>query len=146
MKIGIVGSEAAKFTLETERKARALIRSLITPEDTVISGGCHLGGIDIWAEQEARVVGIPEDRIIVYAPTRHTWSGVGGYMDRNLKIARFSDRVICITVRVLPPNYVGMRFALCYHCGTSDHVKSGGCWTTKKARQLGKGGETLVIV
>lgn len=145
MKIGIVGSEAAKFTLETERKARALIRSFLTPEDTVISGRCPLGGIDIWAIEEGRRIGIPEDRLIEFAPTRHTWSGAGGYMDRNLKIAKASDRVICITVRTLPPGYTGMRFALCYHCQTSDHVKSGGCWTAKKARQMGKGGETLVI-
>ena len=52
-KIGIVGHEAKKFNAETEAKAREIIRSLLTSEDTLISGGCHLGGIDIWAEEYA---------------------------------------------------------------------------------------------
>lgn len=32
MRIGIVGSESAKFTPATEARARALIRSLLSPE------------------------------------------------------------------------------------------------------------------
>jgi len=56
MNIGIVGHETAKFTAETEAKARAIIRHLLDHEgtdDVLVSGGCHLGGIDIWAEEEA---------------------------------------------------------------------------------------------
>lgn len=57
MRIGIVGSEAAKFTPETQAKAIRLIESILvnTPssEVMVVSGGCHLGGVDIWAEEAA---------------------------------------------------------------------------------------------
>jgi hypothetical protein len=38
-----------------------------------------------------------------------------------------------------------MKFDLCYHCGTKDHVKSGGCWTVKYARKLGKQGKVIII-
>jgi len=68
-----------------------------------------------------------------------------GYKVRNLQIANRSDVVYCITVNKLPEEYTGMRFPLCYHCGTKDHVKSGGCWTMKEAIKLGKGGELRVI-
>ena len=54
MKVGIVGHEAAKFTPETEHAARQIIRTLLaTPDAIVVSGACHLGGIDVWAEEIA---------------------------------------------------------------------------------------------
>lgn len=59
MRIGIVGHEAAKFTPETERKAREIIQSFLEfkedPSDeveSVVSGECHLGGVDIYAREE----------------------------------------------------------------------------------------------
>ena len=120
VKLGIVGSEAAKFTPVTEVLARAQIRSLIGKHkaDIVISGGCHLGGIDKWAIEEAQKLDIG---FIEYLPKTLNWEG--GYKDRNLRIARNSDSVFCITVKELPKNYTGMRFKLCYHCGTTNHVK-----------------------
>lgn len=136
MRIGIVGSEAAKFTSVTEARARAFIRSLLSPGDVVISGGCHLGGIDIWAVEEAAKLGL---ETIEHKPAKLQWEG--GYKQRNLKIARDSDLVVCITVKELPPTYKGMRFpGGCYHCGTpaEHHVKSGGCWTMKMAKKMGK--------
>lgn len=139
VRIGIVGSEAAKFTPETEAQARAMIRQLLQPGDVVVSGGCHLGGIDIWAAEEGRLLGL---EVVEYLPSVRAWSG---YKARNMRIARNSDRVVCITVKALPINYTGMRFEYCYHCGTTDHVKSGGCWTVKQARKLGKIGEVLVV-
>lgn len=140
--IGIVGSEAAKFTLETRAEARRIIAELLRPEEitTVVSGGCHLGGIDTWAAEIGRTLGL---EVIEHLPKQRSWSG--GYADRNLKIARDSDKVVCITVKELPPDYKGMRFKLCYHCNTDTHVKSGGCWTVKKAREMGKIGEVIVI-
>lgn len=140
-RIGIVGSEGRKFTPDTEIHARALIRSLIKGATAVISGGCHLGGIDVWAVEEARDMHIPE--IIEHLPKVQGWNG--GYRERNILIAEDSDMVICITVAELPASFKGMRFAYCYHCNTDTHVKSGGCWTTKYARSLGKIGETKVI-
>ena len=141
MRIGIVGSEAAKFTSETEAVAREMIQDLILQEraSVVVSGGCHLGGIDAWAAEEAAKMGVD---VIEHLPKVTAWEG---YKARNILIAEDSDTVYCITVRELPPNYTGMRFKLCYHCGTADHVKSGGCWTTKYARSLGKPARTLVI-
>lgn len=143
MRLGIVGSEGAKFTPEAEETARMMIRDAIRDygADTVVSGGCHLGGIDIWAVEEAKKMG--GIQIIEFLPAKRTWSG--GYKERNILIAKNSDAVVCIAVKQLPPDFKGIRFELCYHCGTTDHVKSGGCWTTKYARKLGKPGVTLVV-
>lgn len=139
MNIGIVGSEEAKFTRQTERAARAVIISLLRDGDTVISGKCPLGGIDIWAIEEAEKLGLETKE---YPPKIQRWSG--GYKERNIKIAKASDLVVCITLRRLPKKYDGMRFDMCYHCGTKGHVKSGGCWTMKYAEKLGK--ETRLVV
>lgn len=142
MRLGIVGSEGAKFTAETEYLARKLIRQMIIRQDAtcLVSGQCHLGGIDIWAVEEARVLGLD---IQEYPPATRSWST--GYMPRNKLIAENSDKVACFTPRYLPPSYDGMRFKLCYHCGVDTHVKSGGCWTVKYARKLGKPGRIVVI-
>lgn len=144
MILGIVGSEGAKFTKDGEWRARdeikrAMGRYMAT---TVCSGACHLGGIDIWAVQEARAA---DRTVIEYAPAVLQWGAKGGYKDRNLLIADKSDVVICITVDRLPPEFTGMRFNRCYHCGTDKHVKSGGCWTVKQARNAGKHTEIIVV-
>lgn len=141
MTIGIVGSEAAKFTADTEAKARKTIRELIAYMDKVISGGCHLGGIDIWAIEEAKAMNKETQEFV---PVRRRWEG--GYKERNLKIAMHSDTVVCITVEKLPDSYTGMRFEKCYHCPKDEmpHVKSGGCWTLKQARKLKKA--TILVV
>lgn len=153
MRLGIVGSEQAKFTPETEATARRLIRDMIVREraTVVISGRCHLGGVDIFAVQEARRLNaesrtsdwVDAIEIIEHPPKRREWSI--GYKPRNILIAEDSDKVVCITVRTLPPTYTGRTFPLCYHCGTKDHVKSGGCWTVKYAQRLGKPGEVFVV-
>lgn len=143
MKIGIVGSEAAKFTPQTERLARQEIRRLLAEAELVISGRSPLGGIDYWAIEEAQWLGIPTQE---FAPRAPSWEH--GYKPRNLQIARNSDKVVCITVKVLPPGYDGMRFPQgCYHCKTppEHHVKSGGCWTMKQASRQGKPTELVVI-
>lgn len=140
MNIGIVGCESAKFTPETEAKAREIIRGLIKGQTRVISGKCHLGGIDIWAVEEALALGIPSTE---FAPAVLNWEE--GYKPRNLEIATHSQKVYCITLRTLPDSYKGMRFDYCYHCKTEDHVKSGGCWTVKQAIRMKKYGEVIVI-
>lgn len=114
MKIGIVGSEQAKFTPETEESARARIDSILfglPPDTVVVSGGCHLGGVDIFAEEAAANLKLSTS---IHTPKQRTWAA--GYKARNLLIAQESDEVHCITVRELPPGYKGMRFPLCYHC------------------------------
>lgn len=129
--IGIVGSEKIKFTPEGKAAAMELIRQILTDTGAteVVSGGCHLGGIDIWAEEIGRDMGLT---VTVFKPNNFYWTT--GYKPRNLKIAERSREVHCITVDRLPETYKGMEFGLCYHCGTTDHVKSGGCWTMKKAK------------
>ena len=138
--VGIVGSEAAKFTPETETRARALIRLLLSPGDVVCSGHCHLGGVDIFAEEVASALGLEK---LIYPPKELNWDH--GYRPRNLQIAVASDVVYCITVRDYPPMYKGMRFSSCYHCKVDTHVKSGGCWTVKQALKLGKAGQVMVV-
>lgn len=141
MRIGIVGSEAAKFTPATEAEARTVIRQLLDEGDVVVSGACHLGGIDIWAREEGQKLGL---EVKEYPPEYHSWDS--GYKPRNIKIARDSEMVVCITVRELPGEYVGMKFDYCYHCGrAARHIKSGGCWTVKFAKREGKAGYVVVI-
>jgi len=142
MILGIVGSESAKFTPETEAIAKRLIRSYISihEADTICSGECHLGGIDIWAKEAAQELNL---KYIGYPPAKLVWNG--GYKQRNIQIAKKSDVVICITLRQLPESYNGIRFDYCYHCRTDKHVKSGGCWTVKFAKSLGKTTDIIVI-
>lgn len=146
--LGIVGSEGAKFTPETELKARKLIRLLIKdlgPLDAVCSGACHLGGVDVFAVEEARKFDIDT---IEYPPKVHRWEG--GYKQRNLQIAQMSDEVICIVPLYLPESYTGMKFGVCYHHDSHEtnipnHVKSGGEWTGLQAAKLGKNYSLIII-
>jgi hypothetical protein len=150
MKIGIVGSEGAKFTELGEQRAKGAILDILKylvphSDDAVVSGACHLGGIDIWAEELADKLGIGKE---IYPPKEHSWSG--GYKPRNLQIARNSDIIYCITVDKLPPDYKGMTFETCYHCAKNgrdgkNHVKSGGCWTVIQGIKMGKEGRWVVI-
>lgn len=141
MHIGIVGHEAAKFTPETRRQAKLLIGGLVGLRgDVIVSGACHLGGVDVWAEEAAAAYG---RGTLIFPPKRQSW--LGGYKDRNRQIAEASDIVHVIVVAELPRTYTGMRFSCCYHCaragapgGGRDHVKSGGCWTAWEAMRLGK--------
>jgi hypothetical protein len=135
MIVGIVGSEEAKFTPLGKQRAQDLIRGILDQAgvESVVSGGCHLGGIDIWA----RDVGMElEINVTEFLPKEKSWEK--GYKPRNLLIAQRSDVVNCITIREYPKEYTGMRFEFCYHCGVDTHVKSGGCWTMKEAGKLGK--------
>jgi hypothetical protein len=128
--LGVVGHEAAKFTAETEAQARDAIVSAVLRHGAtrIVSGHCHLGGVDIWAEEAAATLGL---ELTVYAPGMLRWGGPLGFRARNLRIARVSSLVLCVVVRELPQGYTGMRFAECYHCRNRNpaHVKSGGCWT-----------------
>lgn len=157
--VGIVGHEKAKFDNITESIARVIIRNILLsyvqekhtllstePYEmdrfiphiekimpTVVSGDCHLGGIDIWAVEEGIELGCPDP--IVHTPEKLQWEP-RGYRARNLKIAKDAEVVHCIVVNEYPPNYNGMRFSYCYHCETSTHIKSGACWTARKAITL----------
>lgn len=133
MNIGIVGHEEAKFNSVTEEAAKKLIRSVVSGAACVVSGGCHLGGVDIWAEKTADMLSIPKK---IHLPKNRRWDT--GYKERNLLIAKDSDVVHVILVKEYPEGYDGMRFPLCYHCKSTEHIKSGGCWTGLAALTLGK--------
>lgn len=142
MKIAIVGHEEKKFTAQGKEDALKKIHDILlngvilgNSEPILVSGGCHLGGIDKWAEEVARKNLFTEP--LIFLPKRQTWSP-NGYKERNLEIAAECDELHCIAVRVLAPSYRGMRFDSCYHCNRDDHVKGGGCWTMKQAAKLGK--------
>lgn len=142
MIIGIVGSEAAKFTNIGEERARTAIWEILDDwlVEEVVSGGCHLGGIDIWAMQAGKH--IPGMKLTEFLPESRKWIH---YKKRNLQIAQRSDVVYCITVKNFPKEYQGMKFPYCYHCKTDAHIKSGGCWTVKQAIKMGKVGEVIVV-
>ena len=97
------------------------------------------GWIDIWAEEIADEMGIEK---FIYKPDVFSWSGRiisgiwhDGFKDRNLKIVLKSDVVYNISLSEYPSEFDGMKFTHCYHCNINDHVKSGGCWTAKKAKE-----------
>ena len=140
--IGIVGAEAKKFTPVGEARARALIRSILMGEDGdgwynwLSSGRSPLGGIDVWAEEEAIKLGHFRSELI-FPAHNNRWEP-HGFKERNLQIAEASWMVHCIAVDRLPSGYKGMTFSTCYHCDRHTrgaaiqprkHVKSGGCWT-----------------
>ena len=130
--IGIVGHAANKFTPATKKIALEIIREILLEGDVLVSGGCHLGGIDIWSEEVASEIGLEK---IIFLPKKQSWAG--GYRERNLQIASKSDILHNIIVEKYPEGYKGMRFDYCYHCKTTTHIKSGGCWTAKNAKRLG---------
>lgn len=140
-RIGIVGANGLRFTPQTEQTARRLIRELISVDDnytstldefsliTVISGECHLGGVDRFAKEEALAA---RYRYVGHRPHVLRWEG---FRRRNLKIARESHLCVCITVAGT---------TTCRHCGTQ-HVQSGGCWTIKQAAAMGRDTRLYVI-
>ena len=136
-RLAIIGHAQEKFTPETERTARQVIREAIErlKPTTIVSGRSPMGGVDAWAEEIAAELGL-ETKIL--APKKNRWDGPGGFKERNLAIARNSDLVLVVVVRDYPPDFKGVRFELCYHCvrnGKTDlHVKSGACWTAWKAK------------
>lgn len=139
--IGIVGHGSDKFDNRTEELARRFIFTIlqnsisIYESVTMVSGHSPVGGIDIWAEEIAIGLDIPMDLKI---PRQNCWNASYGYKQRNLDIARTSDEVHVILVKNYPNTFKGQKFPLCYHCDSKDHIKSGGCWTGKKAKEMGK--------
>jgi hypothetical protein len=134
--LAIVGHAQDKFTPETESIARDLILESILyySPDNVVSGHCHLGGVDIYAEEIATGISIPT---IIHKPKSLSWSGPGGYRDRNLLIAHDSSLTLVVVVSSYPSHYRGQRFKSCYHCHNRNpaHVKSGGCYTAWQSKQ-----------
>lgn len=142
MKVGIVGHGEDKFTAKGRDRAEKFIESILTGAEAVVSGHSPVGGIDIWAEDIGRQMGL---KLMIYEPRQHRWDAEYGYKKRNLDIASNSDIVFVILVDRYPPDYKGMVFNGCYHCGKTDHVKSGGCWTGLQAKKMGKPVKWVII-
>ncbi len=151
MNIGVIGNNASKFTPDMEKKARLLIRELLfeQPDTVLVSGRCHQGGIDIWAEEEADALKLPK---VIHEPDVRQWNPPGGYgfKARNLDIAGSSDEVNVVVAGSYLFGYEGRRFDGCYHCAragrpATNHVKSGACWTLNEALRLGKTGGLHII-
>lgn len=135
MIVAIIGNGEDKFTPETAEAAKQIIRTILKGATVMVSGHSPLGGVDIWAEEVAAEYSLPTD---IKAPRDQRWDGEYGYKQRNLDIARSADIVHVIVAKTYPPDYQGRRFKLCYHCKRDDHIKSGACYTAKKAMQMGK--------
>ena len=136
MRIGIIGSDGNKFAPASEADALRIIREILTAAENpvLVSGGCHLGGVDIFAEHIADLLKIPKD---IKLPKTLNWSG---FKERNLEIARDSDEVHVIVVSDYPPDYKEQRVLRCHHCldARPPHVSSGACWTGKRALEMSK--------
>ena len=144
MKIAIIGNSHNKFTnfgYECAKEQIVRILSHYKPE-IVISGHCHLGGIDIWVEQIARALGYPLDLKI---PKQLEWDNEYGFKQRNIDIAKSCDMLFCIVVNKYPYNYEGIKFNGCYHDNLFDHVKSGACWTLKYTQNLNKFTQRIIV-
>lgn len=134
MVLAIVGPDARAWTKEGERLARLriheeLIRGLHeSVHFEAVSGACHLGGVDIWAYQEAEKMNISFRE---FPPKGHSWYW---YRQRNQRIAHAAQRIVCIT----PAK------GWCKHC-YAEHHGSGGCWTLQYAKKIGKDTEVIVI-
>jgi len=141
-KLGIVGSEASRWTTEGEAEARELIRFLLSFEGIteIISGGCPNGGVDQWAAEIGGELGM---KVTEFLPKDRSWQT--GFKPRNLQIARESDAVHCITVSKIPEGAIVTNDVPCFHCGADDHRRNGGCWTVKRAREMGKPVKVHVI-
>lgn len=142
MWVGIVGAGAEKFTASGRIAAKRLIVDLLRRPgvEGVVSGRSPLGGVDAWAEEAARLLGLSAR---IFPPRTQRWSD--GYRVRNLEIVKTVDEVHSIVVDRYPPGFEGQKFDLCYHCQTVTHVKSGGCWTMREAQRLGKFGELHIV-
>jgi hypothetical protein len=134
VKIGIVGADKNKFSWTTELFARCVCKAILvsTKATEVVSGACPKGGVDIWAVDEGRGLGL---KVTEFPPANPSW--YKGYRARNLRIAHYADEVYCVTVEEMPIDKNAKIFG-CIHCSSKSHVQSGGCWTTRRAKMLGK--------
>jgi len=145
MRVGIVGNGEDKFTELGKARAKFEICRIIASfsSATIVSGHSKMGGVDIWTEEIAKQCGRELD-LDIKAPEEESWDGKYGYKARNTDIAK-SDIVFVILADRYPENYKGRRFKDCYHCHTDSHVKSGACWTGKKAIEFGNQARWIII-
>ena len=142
--VGIIGAEAAKWPDERHNEVRVVIHDIMlkcwldndsTPF-ILVSGHCHLGGADMWAEDEAKLLDWAYDSKYIFEPKQLQWDAPYGFKKRNLDIAKFSDELHVVVAKDYPTDFEGMKFPNCYHCAKvgrpTKHLKSGACWTANE--------------
>ncbi len=148
-KIAIVGPEESKWNPKQIFQAKQEIFSILLANDknydvaTLVSGRCHKGGVDIWAEGIAKNLEIQTE---IYPAEVHQWTdeididGIKwkGFRSRNIQIAEACDILYCIVPKTSGKIY-------CKHCNALGHPTNGGCWTMRHAAMLGKKTELIII-
>lgn len=176
MKIAIVGAEESRWTEKQKEEAKFRIRQLLYVGNgpkwdraVLVSGRCHRGGVDIWAEEIADELELEKE---IYPAEVHRWmdmidissgSKLKGYRSRNIQIAEACDVLFdiepeircpsCRGLRALSPEFAGATMAhlptsemRCKRCNGRGKIpnRSGGTWTKNAAKRRGK--ETHLIV
>ncbi len=127
IRVAFVGADSTKWNKQTEIVARLKIINTMRyymsayPNSFIpISGHSPKGGIDIWAEEIAKGLGL---EMKIYAPDIFAWEANGkiGYKKRNMMIAENCDVLF-----VFSPMVNGKR------------VWNGGLWTANYAKKIGK--------
>lgn len=173
----IVGAQASKFNKQTEHDAKLVIRNIllgthrtVPPEMymlatynklQLVTGACHKGGIDIWAQEEAERTNIPvrlfkpqvrqwPDKVITVSDATHLikTTRYKGYKSRNDQMATCGSIGFDIEPAGSCRHCGGSGFSFgdypCNKCrGTGAH--SGGRYTINKMISLGKEGHIIVI-
>jgi len=128
IKIGIVGAGEKEWTDEqkflVKEKIRKIIGEHLKDGITLVSGHCHSGGVDIWAEEVADELGIKKE---IYPAQVKRWSNIGcfkGYHSRNIQIAENCDVLYDIEPK---------------------SKRSGGTWTLEYLKKCGGKGYKIEI-
>ncbi len=134
MKLAVVGT-SKKFSVKEDILMRNRIAGILdgyTRDDVlVISGGAE--GVDTLGIEIAKKLGF---RTKEYLPEKQEWKY---FKIRNQEIAEQCDGIFCFTVSTKESN--------CYHHRLKEkpHLKTGGCWTLEKAREMGKPSDVILI-
>lgn len=174
MKIAIVGPEESKWkSKEQIEKAKRYIKNTLGMDinshgdlghTVLVSGHCHKGGVDIWAEEITDELGIQKeihpaictnetfiknghDEVMhdFQVPSGHYW--IYHYKPRNIGMAKSCDVLYCIVPKMPKGDqeYCSeYSQSYCRHCNEWGHPTNGGCWTMKYAKSIGK--ETHLVI
>jgi hypothetical protein len=92
----IVGSRELSWREPTKAVVRSIIRATLTliDPDAVISGQSPAGGVDVWAEQEAKRMGFP---FMPFPPRAHNRAA---YFERDIAMAEACTHLLCLESRL----------------------------------------------
>lgn len=119
MYVGIVGSSKAPITEGNIKFVENIIKDYDKMTTVIVSGGAK--GVDTLAKLASERLNY---KFVAFSPTAENWEA---YKKRNLEIAKECNIVISVA---LP--YSGNR---CYHCNSTLHDKTAGCWTARKCKK-----------